>query len=87
MYNLEQLISVTFLFVKPLEDPKKTTDIVLEALKSTGQRGIIGRGWGNLGTCESLPFDSVAFFCFEFRWKSKPITSRSLPYNFLNIIQ
>lgn len=47
--------------MKPLEDPKKTTDIVLEALKSTGQRGIIGRGWGDLGACESLPFDSVAF--------------------------
>lgn len=47
--------------MKPLEDPKKTTDIVLEALKSTGQRGIIGRGWGNLGACESLPFDSVTF--------------------------
>lgn len=44
----------------PLEDPKKTTDIVLEALKSTGQRGIIGRGWGNLGTSPQTS-DSVFF--------------------------
>ncbi|KAJ1424984.1 UDP-glucuronosyl/UDP-glucosyltransferase [Sesbania bispinosa] len=33
----------------PLDDPKKTTDIILEALKDTEQRGIIDRGWGNLG--------------------------------------
>ncbi|KAK6940032.1 Glycosyltransferase family 28, N-terminal domain, partial [Dillenia turbinata] len=35
---------------QPLEDPKKTTDIILEALRSTGQRGIIDRGWGDLGS-------------------------------------
>ncbi|TQD95537.1 hypothetical protein C1H46_018830 [Malus baccata] len=33
----------------PLDDPKKTTNIILEALKDTGQRGIIDRGWGDLG--------------------------------------
>ncbi|XP_045809226.1 sterol 3-beta-glucosyltransferase UGT80B1 isoform X2 [Trifolium pratense] len=33
----------------PLEDPKGTTDVILEALKETEQRGIIDRGWGNLG--------------------------------------
>ncbi|KAJ8762107.1 hypothetical protein K2173_007195 [Erythroxylum novogranatense] len=33
----------------PLEDPEKTTSIILEALKDTGQRGIIDRGWGDLG--------------------------------------
>ncbi|KAM5562270.1 sterol 3-beta-glucosyltransferase UGT80B1 [Rosa sericea] len=33
----------------PLDDPKKTTDIILEALKDTGQRGIIDKGWGDLG--------------------------------------
>ncbi|PSS19498.1 Sterol 3-beta-glucosyltransferase [Actinidia chinensis var. chinensis] len=42
----------------PLEDPKKTTDIILEALTNTGQRGIIDRGWGNLGTLPEIP-DSV----------------------------
>ncbi|XP_039056208.1 sterol 3-beta-glucosyltransferase UGT80B1 isoform X2 [Hibiscus syriacus] len=33
----------------PLDDSKKTTDVILEALKDTGQRGIIDRGWGDLG--------------------------------------
>ncbi|KAF5467739.1 hypothetical protein F2P56_011961 [Juglans regia] len=39
----------------PLEDPKKITDTVLEALKDTGQRGIIDRGWGGLGHLTEIP--------------------------------
>eukprot|EP01018_Ginkgo_biloba_P018514 Gb_40347 [translate_table: standard] len=39
----------------PLEDPLKTTDIILEALKETGQRGIIDKGWGNLGNFHEIP--------------------------------
>ncbi|KAM7253410.1 hypothetical protein ACFE04_026028 [Oxalis oulophora] len=39
----------------PLDDPKKTTEIILEALKDTGQRGIIGRGWGDLGIITEVP--------------------------------
>ncbi|KAL0360388.1 UNVERIFIED_CONTAM: Sterol 3-beta-glucosyltransferase UGT80B1 [Sesamum radiatum] len=39
----------------PLEDSNKTTEIILEALKNTGQRGIIDRGWGDLGTYSKLP--------------------------------
>ncbi|XP_052201407.1 sterol 3-beta-glucosyltransferase UGT80B1 isoform X2 [Diospyros lotus] len=39
----------------PLEDPKRTTDIILEALKNTGQRGIIDRGWGDLGAFPEIP--------------------------------
>ncbi|CAI9763949.1 unnamed protein product [Fraxinus pennsylvanica] len=39
----------------PLEDSKKTTDIILEALKNTGQRGIIDRGWGDLGDHTEIP--------------------------------
>ncbi|KAJ7969803.1 Sterol 3-beta-glucosyltransferase [Quillaja saponaria] len=42
----------------PLEDSKRTADIILEALKNTGQRGIIDRGWGNLGSLVEVP-DSV----------------------------
>lgn len=42
----------------PLEDPKKTTAIIVEALKITEQRGIIGRGWGDLGTLPEIP-DSI----------------------------
>lgn len=54
--------------MKPLEDSKKTTDIILEALKDTGQRGIIDRGWGDLGQCKysSFVYCSIylAFFFF-----------------------
>ncbi|KAK7270424.1 hypothetical protein RIF29_23546 [Crotalaria pallida] len=39
----------------PLEDPKRTTDIILEALKCTEQRGIIDHGWGNLGNLAEVP--------------------------------
>ncbi|XP_019453369.1 PREDICTED: sterol 3-beta-glucosyltransferase UGT80B1 isoform X2 [Lupinus angustifolius] len=42
----------------PLEDPQRTTDVILEALKITEQRGIIDRGWGNLGNFAEVP-DSV----------------------------
>ncbi|KAM7507903.1 hypothetical protein LguiA_018356 [Lonicera macranthoides] len=41
----------------PLEDPKKITDIIVEALRNTGQRGIIDRGWGNLGSLPQIPDD------------------------------
>ncbi|KAK9134446.1 hypothetical protein Syun_013776 [Stephania yunnanensis] len=33
----------------PLEDTENTMHIILESLKDTGQRGIIDRGWGDLG--------------------------------------
>ncbi|WMV26762.1 hypothetical protein MTR67_020147 [Solanum verrucosum] len=41
----------------PLEDTIKTTNIILEALRNTGQRGILDRGWGDLGTCQDIPED------------------------------
>uniref|UniRef100_A0A803LHZ6 Uncharacterized protein n=1 Tax=Chenopodium quinoa TaxID=63459 RepID=A0A803LHZ6_CHEQI len=40
-----------------LDDSKRTTDIILEALKHTGQRGIIDCGWGGLGISSELPDD------------------------------
>lgn len=30
------------------------TQIIVEALEITGQRGIINKGWGGLGNCEFL---------------------------------
>lgn len=62
MHNLYYIYFV----VKPLEDPKKITDIIVEALRNTGQRGIIDRGWGNLGSCKYFPSDfcSTCFSCF-----------------------
>ncbi|KAJ8428070.1 hypothetical protein Cgig2_006793 [Carnegiea gigantea] len=48
-----------------LDDPKKTTEIILAALKSTGQRGILSRGWGDLGVCECFQLVSeVADYVF-----------------------
>lgn len=41
----------------PIKDPQQTTKIILEALKQSGQRGILHMGWGGLGD-QSLP-DSV----------------------------
>jgi sterol 3beta-glucosyltransferase len=38
----------------PIEDPQRTTNIILEALKQSGQRGILQIGWGGLGN-QSLP--------------------------------
>lgn len=56
--------NITLFLAKPLEDPKETTDIILKALKDTGQRGIIDRGWGGLGIREYLHFGAKPFHYF-----------------------
>ncbi|KAJ7973603.1 Sterol 3-beta-glucosyltransferase ugt80a2 [Quillaja saponaria] len=33
----------------PLQEPEKMTQIIVQALEITGQRGIINKGWGGLG--------------------------------------
>ncbi|XP_071738119.1 sterol 3-beta-glucosyltransferase UGT80A2-like isoform X1 [Rutidosis leptorrhynchoides] len=33
----------------PVQEPEKMTQIIVEALETTGQRGIINKGWGGLG--------------------------------------
>ncbi|KAI4374038.1 hypothetical protein MLD38_012084 [Melastoma candidum] len=33
----------------PIEEPQKMTEIIVKALETTGQRGIISKGWGGLG--------------------------------------
>ncbi|KAL6345124.1 hypothetical protein AAG906_013608 [Vitis piasezkii] len=33
----------------PLPEPKKMTNVIVQALHKTGQRGIINKGWGGLG--------------------------------------
>ncbi len=38
----------------PIKNPQRTTDIIFEALKQSGQRGILHMGWGGLGD-RSLP--------------------------------
>lgn len=32
------------------------TEIIVEALEKTGQRGIINKGWGGLGNCKLFSF-------------------------------
>ncbi|KAG4992639.1 hypothetical protein JHK87_026096 [Glycine soja] len=34
----------------PLQEPEKITRIIIQALEETGQRGIINKGWGGLGS-------------------------------------
>ncbi|KAF8775213.1 hypothetical protein HU200_004613 [Digitaria exilis] len=41
----------------PLDDEKKVTSTILDALRETGQRGIISRGWGALGSFSEVPVD------------------------------
>ncbi|XP_078441527.1 sterol 3-beta-glucosyltransferase UGT80B1-like isoform X2 [Wolffia australiana] len=38
----------------PLEDASGTFEMVIAALKQTGQRGIISKGWGNLVTTQAI---------------------------------
>jgi len=38
----------------PIKDPQRITNVILEALKQSGQRGILHIGWGGLGN-QSLP--------------------------------
>ena len=38
----------------PVKNPQKTTDIMLEALRQSGQRGILHMGWGGIGN-QNLP--------------------------------
>ncbi|XP_054783746.1 sterol 3-beta-glucosyltransferase UGT80A2-like [Prosopis cineraria] len=42
----------------PVEEPEKMTQIIVEALEKTGQRGIINKGWGGLGNLAE-PKDSI----------------------------
>jgi sterol 3beta-glucosyltransferase len=39
----------------PVEDPKGMTKVIVDALNKTGQRGIIGRGWGGIGDLPEVP--------------------------------
>ncbi|KAL9674947.1 hypothetical protein QQ045_003146 [Rhodiola kirilowii] len=42
----------------PVQEPEKMTQIIVEALEITGQRGIINKGWGGLGDLAE-PKDSI----------------------------
>lgn len=36
---------------QPVQEPEKMTETIVKALETTGQRGIINKGWGGLGNC------------------------------------
>ncbi|XP_060185327.1 sterol 3-beta-glucosyltransferase UGT80A2-like isoform X3 [Lycium barbarum] len=42
----------------PVQEPEKMTEIIVQALEITGQRGIINKGWGGLGSLKQ-PKDFV----------------------------
>ncbi|XP_006340521.1 sterol 3-beta-glucosyltransferase UGT80A2-like [Solanum tuberosum] len=42
----------------PVQEPEKMTEIIVQALEITGQRGIINKGWGGLGNLKE-PKDFV----------------------------
>ncbi|KAL6210901.1 hypothetical protein ACLB2K_016131 [Fragaria x ananassa] len=42
----------------PVQEPQKMTQIIVDALEQTGQRGIINKGWGGLGDLAE-PKDSI----------------------------
>ena len=42
------------------------TEIIVKALEITGQRGIINKGWGGLGTCKFLSLVCFAVFCLAY---------------------
>lgn len=57
----------------PVQEPQKMTNIIVEALESTKQRGIIHKGWGGLGnlaepedfvyTLDNVPHDWLFLQC------------------------
>lgn len=51
----------------PLADPQATTRLVLEALRLSGQRGIVHMGWGSLGA-EQLPAEVYGLEYAPYRW-------------------
>lgn len=46
-------LAFCLIVVKPVQEPEKMTEIIVEALQRTKQRGIINKGWGGLGNCRS----------------------------------
>lgn len=60
--NCIVLLMWFLLCLKPLGDEKKVTSVILDALRETGQRGIISRGWGDLGSCKLFLNSNCASF-------------------------
>ena len=75
------------LWVKPIEDARQKADMIIKALKQTGQRGIISRGWGNLvPTSKYLPslwsfsiLDEIVENLYRFFFVVKEINDEVFP--------
>ncbi|KAK8448388.1 hypothetical protein SEVIR_7G038400v4 [Setaria viridis] len=50
----------------PVQEPQKMTEIIVKALEMTGQRGIINKGWGGLGTCKLFTLVSSSVGCLAY---------------------
>ena len=51
----------------PIDEPDRVTRLILEALRETGQRGILHAGWGGLGNLE-LPDDVYMLEYAPYGW-------------------
>lgn len=51
----------------PVKNPQQTTTTILEALKQSGQRGILHMGWGGLGN-QSLPDHVFKIEYASYKW-------------------
>lgn len=51
----------------PVKDPQQTTAIILEALKQSGQRGVLQTGWGGIGN-QMLPDNVFKIDDAPFNW-------------------
>jgi len=51
----------------PLKNPQKTTGIILEALRQSGQRGVLHIGWGGIGN-RDLPDDVFKIDYAPYEW-------------------
>jgi UDP:flavonoid glycosyltransferase YjiC (YdhE family) len=51
----------------PIKDPQAVTEVVLEALKRSGQRGVIHSGWGGLGD-RIMPDDVFRIDYAPYNW-------------------
>ena len=64
------LILIVLITCQPVQEPEKMTEIIVEALERTGQRGIINKGWGGLGNCKPLldlfPFHRILIINFHY---------------------
>lgn len=58
----------------PVKEPEKITQVLLDALKISGQRGIISAGWGDLGNIK-LPDNVIRVDSVPHNWLFKQVSA------------